>query len=185
MFNLSNVYIQQLCKLYIIPTIATIDMHVYLIYKTILKYFDEKIVYYIVHDLRHCEKKIFRISYIPIYFIKYKSGFEVKLLSTSVQHTEMLFYEYIMVKNCQFKRLLTTHPLDKNTKSTYKKFDIFSIKGVADEYVSMSRYITNSYCDAKHLSLVFRNSVSNVSYIDDNLDEIKLSKDELVPITNI
>jgi hypothetical protein len=127
---------------------------------------------------------VFKIQSIPIRFIKTKNAFEISF-DTYIEHNDSMFYEYMIIMNKKFMKLLTYIPFDKASTYEYKKFDILSIRGVNNRYISMSKFITNTICDARHLALVFQNSKSNIFYIDDNLDEIKLSENELVPITNI
>jgi hypothetical protein len=182
---INTVYTKQLMKYFLFPLISKIDINIWVQYNRLLTYLDKTVLYYIIHDFNDCHKKVFKMKSIPIRIVKTRNSFKIFFDTCREDHKDGMFYEYMMIMNKKFMKLLTNKPFDSSTTHEYKKFDILSIRGINNKYISMSKFITNTVCDAKHLSLVFQNSASDILYIDDNLDEIKLSENELVPITNI
>jgi hypothetical protein len=180
---LYSTYTNKLFRTLIFPIMTLIDLHTFKLYQQLMTYFDESVVYYVIHNFKNCDTKIYKFEWIPLSFVVKKNGYGVSWTSNTL-YTDSHLFEYCIIYNKKFKKLITNKLYEKPNTYEYKAFDFLSIK-CKNKYISMNRYLTNCTCYARYLSLVFNNCVSDIDYINDNLYEIDLKQDEEVPLTNI
>lgn len=181
---LYSAYTAKLFKTLIFPIMTFIDLHIFKLYQLLMIYFDKSVVYYVIHNLSNCERKIYKLEWIPISFVvNNKNSYEISWTSNEL-HTDSHLYEYCIIYKKKIRKLITNKRYEKQNTSEYKSFDVLSVK-CRNNYISMNRYITNCICYGRYLSLIFNNCVSDINYINDNLDEIQLKQDYEVPLTNI
>lgn len=187
--SLDYTYIYSMFKI-IFNIVTYVDIYIMNLRMKLLKYFDKTELYHIRHNMNKTHEKVFKISYIPLYFTKEKKTFSVSVyVNTEKKNAHLYFYEYYGIYDKKFKRLLTNMSSNKWNQAihnkTFRKFDIFSIENTENKFLNMNNYITNTICFGYHLSLVFKNCVGDIKYIDDNLDEIRLSETDMIPTTSI